>query len=151
MTYSPYFWLIKSNMASAVGNFTDSAISRHLSRGMPAFMRALEICSWVSCRLRISGSAMSMAKRERRVRSFSMSSLVFLLTRKDSTMFVPAEPNPISCTLFWYILVIYHIPTKCFRRSFIESRFADIARSILAALIVRPSKSLIWSSTTSVK
>lgn len=151
MTYSPYFWLIKSNMASAVGNFTDSAIRRHLSRGMPALRRALEICSWVSSRLRISGSAMSMAKRERRVKSFSMSSLVFLLTRKDSTMFVPAEPSPISCTLFWYIRVFYHIPTKCFRRSFTESKFADIARSIFAALIVKPSKSLIWSSTTSVK
>ena len=96
MRYSLYFWLIKSNIASAVGNFTDWAINRILSRGMPALIICLVICSLVSCKLLISGSAMSMAKRERRVRSFSINSLVFLLVRKVSTMLVPAEPSPIN-------------------------------------------------------
>lgn len=135
-------------MASAVGNLTDSAMRRKRSLGIPALIIDLANCSWVSCRLRISGSAISIAKSESLVRSFVIKSLVFLLLMNVSTILVPAEPKPMSCTLFWYILVNYHIPTKRFSLSFTESKLADIARSIFAALKVKLSKSLIWSSTT---
>jgi hypothetical protein len=121
------------------------------SLGMPALIIDLAICSLVSCRLLISGSAISIANRESRVRSFSISSLVFLCPIKVSTMLVPAEPSPINCTLFWYIRVVYHIPTNLFNLSLTDSRLDDIDLSIFDALSVKPSKSLIWSSTTSWK
>src|SRR4030042_643547 len=105
--YSLYFWLMKSNIASAVGNFTDWAISRILSLGMPALTIALDILSWVSVKALISGSAISIAKRESLVISFCISSMVFLFFKNASTMLVPAEPSPINCTLFWYIFVLF--------------------------------------------
>ena len=94
--YSPYFWLMKSNIASAVGNLTDWAMRLILSAGMPAFTMDFSIPANVSCKLRISGSAMSIAKRESLVRSFSTRALVFAWVRKVSTIFVPAEPIPIT-------------------------------------------------------
>jgi len=66
-------------------------------------------------------------------------------------MFVPAEPSPMICTLFWYILAVVYIPTNRFRRSLTLSKFEPIDLSIFAARIEMPSKSLIWSSTTSLK
>ena len=99
--YSLYFWLMKSYIASAVGNFTDWAINRSLSFGMPALASANWVFSWLSWRLLISESAMSIANRLSLVMSLSSSSAVFLSFRNASTMFVPAEPNPIMCRLFW--------------------------------------------------
>ena len=45
MRYSLYFWFMKSNMASAVGNFTDWAVSLSLSWGMPALIIVFVIFS----------------------------------------------------------------------------------------------------------
>ena len=95
---------------------------------------------------------MSMASNERRVMSFFSRSRVFSFSRKASTMLVPAEPSPITWTLFWYIRVVMfgHIPTMFLSLSLTLSKLDEMVRSILEVLRVSPSRSFIWSSMTSV-
>jgi hypothetical protein len=63
---------------------------------------------------------MSMARSERRVMSFFSRSRVFSFSRKASTMLVPAEPSPITWTLFWYIRVVVSHPDYVFE-SFLDA------------------------------
>ncbi len=52
---------------------------------------------------------------------------------------------------FGIFAICFHVPTSLFSLSLIDSRLDDMDLSIFEALSVRPSKSLIWSSTTSWK
>ena len=95
------FWT-KSNMASADGNLTLLAMRLTRSWGMPFRLICSSILLYVSSRLFMSGSAMSMARRLSRVAPLPSSSMVLSVFRKCSMTFVPAPPSPTRCMMLEY-------------------------------------------------